>query len=281
VSLVGNSSELSLVDLIQVKGHSPTTCRLLVQGRRGSGEIFLDRGVVIFAGYDGMQGESAAHALLSEHDVVYRATSDVPPPVPNMAVEHRALLLQAAVANDESRRTPPELRAPVRTSTGARRGALAAPAEGPGVPRRGPIGLVRWAAVALALGAVGAAVFGQISVRRSEAAASAIPAPPPAPAPAPVEASQLRTPRDELPVLIAGEPPASPEPGLALRPTIVLRLLVDANGNVAQAEVYRSRPELARFEEAAVGAARRFAFRPGRREGVPLGVWINWPVDFL
>jgi TonB family protein len=56
---------------------------------------------------------------------------------------------------------------------------------------------------------------------------------------------------------------------------------VDASGGVAQAQVYRPRPELARFEVAAMGAARRFAFRPARREGVPVGVWINWPVDFL
>jgi TonB family protein len=198
-----------------------------------------------------------------------------------MAIEHLALLLQAAVASDESRRTSPEVPTATRTSAGARRGAPAASAERQGVARRGPGGLVRWAAVALALGAVGAAVFGQISVRRSEAVASALPAPPPPPPLAPVEASQLRSARDELPVLVAGEPPVSPEPGLALRPTIVVRILVDASGNVAQAEVYRARPELARFEEAAVAAARRFAFRPGRREGVPVGVWINWPVDFL
>jgi TonB family protein len=138
---------------------------------------------------------------------------------------------------------------------------------------------VRWLVVALSLGVVGVAVFGRISVGRSEAVASAMPAP--APSLVPVEASELRTPRDELPVLLSGEPPRSPEPELALRPTIVLRLLVEANGGVARAEVYRPRPELARFEDAALEAARRFAFRPARRDGAPVGVWINWPIDFL
>jgi TonB family protein len=271
---VSSSSELSLVDLIQVKGQSARTCRLLVQGERGPGELFLDRGVVIFAGYDGLLGEAAAHALLAEHDVVYRATSDVSPPAPNMAVEHRALLLQAAVASDESRRA--SARAAPRPPAGVRRDPP--PEEGPGSARRGPGGLVRWLAVALAVGAVGAVVFGRISERRSEASA-ALPAPPPPLAP--VEASELRVPRDELPVLLSGTPPVNPEPDLALRPTIVLRLLVDANGGVARAEVYRSRPDLVRFEEAALEAAHRFAFRPGRREGAPVGVWINWPVDFL
>jgi protein TonB len=279
MSLVGDSTELSLVDLIQVKGQSPATCRILVQGRGGPGAIFLDRGTVVYAEYDGLLGEAAAHALLAEHEVVYRATSDVPPPAPNMATEHRALLLQAAVAHDERRRTPPPLP--------ATRNLVAAPARSAAAslpPRRTAGGrptltLVRWSLVALALGLVGAVVFGRISVRRSEAAASVLPAPvPPA---VPVEASELRTHGDELPVLLSGEPPRSPEPDVALRPTVVVRLLVDPSGVVERAEVYRPRPELARFEEAALDAARRFAFRPARRAGAPVGVWINWPVDFL
>ena len=280
MSLVGDSTELSLADLIQVKGQSPATCRILVQGRGGSGAIFLDRGAVVYAEYDGLFGEAAAHALLAEHEVVYRATSDVPPPAPNMATEHRALLLQAAVAHDERRRTPPPLPGAPRNLVGAPDRAVAAPLP----PRRTaggrpPLTLVRWSLVALALGLVGAAVFGRISVRRSEAAASVLPAP--VPAAVPVEASELRTPGDELPVLLSGEPPRSPEPDLALRPTVVVRLLVDPSGVVARAAVYRPRPELARFEEAALDAARRFAFRPARRAGAPVGVWINWPVDFL
>jgi TonB family protein len=277
---MGDSGELSLADLIQVKGQSPTTCRILVQGRRGPGEIFLDRGTVIRAEYDGLHGGPAAHALLAEQDVVYRATSDVPLAAPNMEVEHRALLLQAAVADDEGRRAPPPLppaeRAVAGASLRAAQGPLHARAPASG---RGPAALGRWLVlVGLALGIVGAAVFGRISVGRSEAAASV---PAPTSAPSSVEASELRPPRDELPVLLSGEPPRSPEPDRALRPTVIVRLHVDASGAVSHAEVYRPRPELARFEEAALETARRFAFRPARRDGTPVGVWVNWPVDFL
>ena len=281
MSLVGDSTELALADLIQVKGQSPAKCRILVQGRGGSGAIFLDRGTVVYAEYDGLLGEAAAHALLAEPEVVYRATSDVPPPAPNLATEHRALLLQAAVAHDERRRTPPPLPAATRTAVGApARSAAASPPPRRTAGGRPTLTLARWSLVALALGLVGAAVFGRISVRRSEAAASVVP-PAPVPPAVPVEASELRTPGDELPVLLSGEPPRSPEPDLALRPTVVVRLLVDPSGTVERAEVYRPRPELARFEEAALDAARRFAFRPARRAGAPVGVWINWPVDFL
>ena len=278
MSLVGDSSELSLVDLIQVKGHSPVTCRILVQGRRGPGTIFLDRGSVVFAEYDGMLGEPAAHALLLEREVVFRATSDVPLPAPNMAIEHRALLLQAAVADDEQRRTPPPLPSVERAVASPRVDAAPRPPSASASrPRRAA--LVRVLLVALAAGIIGVAVFGRISVRRSEAVASV--APSPLPPPTPVEASALRTPQDELPVLLSGEPPRSPEPELALRPTVVVRLLVDPSGVVSRAEVYRPRPELARFEEAAVETARGFTFRPARRAGAPVGVWINWPIDFL
>jgi protein TonB len=96
-----------------------------------------------------------------------------------------------------------------------------------------------------------------------------------------VEAIALTGPRDELPVLVAGDPPRTPDPALPLRPTVVIRVLVDEGGTVARAEVYEPRPGLDAFEEAALAAARKFRFHPARRAGAPVPAWINWPVDFI
>jgi phosphate binding protein len=71
-----------------------------------------------------------------------------------------------------------------------------------------------------------------------------------------------------------------PDVALALRPTIVVRLKIDATGAVTDAKVYRSRLELAAFEEAALDAAARFRFAPALRAGRAVAAWINWPVGF-
>ncbi len=356
MGLVGNSSELSLLDLIQVKGQTPTPCRILVHGRSGAGYLFLDAGVVVYAEYAGLLGEAAAHAMLAEDLVGYRVTSEMTAPQPNMGVEHRTLLLQAAVRKDELRRgarpavRPPSVpdagrplvRAAPRPAAPARVGAAPAPtARQPVSPARGddpsqraavperpaplppaplpplplplqvppaadladrpappspappsPPGtrlprriatLAGSLVVGIALAGVATAVFGSVSVHRPEVAAAPAPAAPPvrlAP-PAPLEASALTGPRDALPVLLSGEPPRSPAPELALRPTVVLRLLVDETGRVARSDVYQARPDRASFEQAALAAASGFTFRPAQRDGAPVPVWIDWPVDFL
>ncbi|HXO26378.1 MAG TPA: energy transducer TonB, partial [Thermoanaerobaculia bacterium] len=95
-----------------------------------------------------------------------------------------------------------------------------------------------------------------------------------------VEATLLTGPADAIPSLIAGAAPASPDPTATLKPTIVCRLLVAADGHVADAKIYRSRLDLATFEDAALDTVRRYRFAPGRRAGRPVPVWINLPVMF-
>jgi TonB family protein len=95
-----------------------------------------------------------------------------------------------------------------------------------------------------------------------------------------IEAALLTAAGDAMPVLAAGRPPVAPDPGAAFKPTIVCRLLVDAAGRVADAKIYRSRLDLAVFEDAALDAARQYRFTPGRRAGKPVAVWINLPVSF-
>jgi TonB family protein len=98
--------------------------------------------------------------------------------------------------------------------------------------------------------------------------------------PAPVEATRLTGPQDALPTLTAGQPPAAPDAASTLKPTVVCRLLLDADGRVVDAKIYRSRLDLAAFEDAALDAVRRYQFTPGRLAGKAVPVWINWPVAF-
>ena len=96
----------------------------------------------------------------------------------------------------------------------------------------------------------------------------------------PLDADQLTGDGDAAPRLLEGATPESPNPDLALTPTIVLRLHVDAAGHVAEAQVYRSRLELQAFEEVALEAARSFRFAPARKAGRTVPAWLNWPVTF-
>ncbi len=95
-----------------------------------------------------------------------------------------------------------------------------------------------------------------------------------------IEASELTGPGDRPPQLLAGSPPPAPSQDLALLPTVVCRLRIDASGRVAEAKVFRSRVELAAFEEAALQAVASYRFQPGQRAGRLVEVWINWPLSF-
>jgi TonB family protein len=271
MGLIGNSRELPLADLVQLKAQAQGTCRIQVNGSRGPGVLVLSGPSVIHAEYAGTSGIDAACALLAEERVEYWASSDVPLPPPTMQVEARALVFQAAVALDERRRggaREPSPGAPARAS-GRRTQRLKAIAGG----------------IALA-GVVAVVALARIQVGPSEAAAIPAIAVPSAAAPEPrrvepVEASALTGARDELPVLLSGEPPRTPTPGLALRPTIVVRILVDEGGAVARAEVYQPRAGLEDFERTALAAVRKLRFHPAQRDGAPVPAWVNWPVDFI
>jgi len=105
-------------------------------------------------------------------------------------------------------------------------------------------------------------------------------APAPRAAAAPVEADALRSAGGEAPRLLSGTPPASPDPDAAVLPTVVCRILVVEDGSVKEASIFRSRLDLARFEEAALAAVKTYRFQPGSRAGAPVPVWLNYPVTF-
>jgi hypothetical protein len=105
-------------------------------------------------------------------------------------------------------------------------------------------------------------------------------APPPV-APEPIfESSELTGPGDAEPQLIEGKLAALPSATLPLSPTIICRLLVGSDGRVQRAQVFRSRLELAIYEDAAITTAQGYRFHPAQHAGKPVAAWINWPVRF-
>jgi eukaryotic-like serine/threonine-protein kinase len=109
--------------------------------------------------------------------------------------------------------------------------------------------------------------------------AAAITAVPPV-AEVPLEAAALDGPGDAPPQLAESAPPSPPAQALPLSPTIVCRLLVGRDGAVHKAQIFRSRLELAQYEDAALAAVQRYRFVPARKAGQPVAVWIDWPVQF-
>lgn len=285
MALVAHSSELSLFDLIQVKGSSRATCRIAVQVRDAAGVLFLRRGVVVYAAFGNSVGDEAAYAILRETQLDYHVTSDVIVPAPNMQKAHQELVLEAMHRLDEAARAPyPRLNEEVSKPTTLR--TKPARQESASRGTRSRPGFGRTAIVAsLVFVSIGALVVARGLVQQRPP-----PAPPPPPRvtavspPAvpqlPVDASTLRGPTDRLPSAVVAGPVPPPASTVPLRPTIVCRLLVDDSGNVTEAKVYQHRDGLDEFEKAALAAVKAYRFEPARREGTPVAVWINWPVEF-
>ena len=94
------------------------------------------------------------------------------------------------------------------------------------------------------------------------------------------EEAQLTSAGDQQPVYEAGIYPESPTTSVALLPTIACRVLVERDGQVSQAQVFRSRLDLAEFESIALERVKSFRFRPAMHEGQPVRAWLNFPVTF-
>lgn len=56
MGLIGNSRELTLADLVQMKAHGHGTCRIQVQGPQGTGALLLSGSRVVHAEYAGAVG---------------------------------------------------------------------------------------------------------------------------------------------------------------------------------------------------------------------------------
>ncbi len=278
MKLAGDLAEFSLADLIQVAGVAGRTCRVRVMAADGNGTLYLRGGEVVSAAFEDLAGFDAFVGLVAARAGHFQVENGVEPEQPNLQGNVQKLLLEAN-ARIESGKLPRPQRRPLAPP--APPGAAAAP----GSRARGAwIGGV---AVLLLLGAVSWLALARRDVAAvgddagaGAAAGGTTAAPAAAPSRPPVEATLLTGPRDAKPALISGSPPAAPDPTSTLKPSIVCRLLVDPGGRVADAKVYRSRLDLAAFEDAALDAVRGYRFSPGRLAGAPVPVWINWPVTF-
>ena len=285
MSLSGSHHELSLSDLIQVGAANRRTFRARVRGDHARGECYVTAGEIVHATYGELVGLDAMYAMLGDASVSYEVESGVVAHLRTLNASWQHVLLEAARRQDE--------------------GSLPRPITGP-VPTlqtaAAPYSLAR----RLAYVTLGAAVAGAIMLSlwgvllrerptaqvaaagaKAAPAASALPAARPASAAnaaavatSAVDAATLGGPGDAAPVYISGPAPRSPGVDLALAPTIVLRLLVDSDGRVLDARVYRSRLELSAFEEAALAITPELRFQPARKAGQPVAAWLNWPVSF-
>jgi|YNPBryunderm2012_1023409.scaffolds.fasta_scaffold01197_6 TonB family protein len=294
--ITGNSADLSLLDLIQANVLVRNTCRITVAGPAGSGVIFLADGSVVHAVYGSLEGRDAFFALVGAGDLFFQVETGFKAPRRTVHEKWENLALEAMRLKDEGKlplvvaaaapapvTAPP---APVTRISVVPPAPAAVPPSRPLKPvaprpaRRTPQRL--WLAAGLGALAVAAAAGGYFALAQRPAGekSSASVVAKTSASMDPIEASELTQPGDKPPVLIRGTPPPSPLPDLALRPTIVCRILIGVNGEVQQAQVYQSRLDLAPFEAAALDAVRTYRFDPAYRNGAPVPVWINWPVSF-
>jgi phosphate binding protein len=309
MSLTGDVNTLALADLVQVNAMNYRTCQIRVMSPQHEGDLFLERGAVVHAWWGDLIGAEAVYAMLNTSDVGFHVRGDVTIEAHTIAADWQQLVLEAARRQDHGivpkpttrtssrwKREPqtepsvpsPKLRSDTYSEPQPRLRLLdsysqpqpLALAEALRVPKGPPaaLWLIAGGLVMLALVLLG----WRIGHGRDGAAARASAARVNAPLDpsAIVDAAQLTGPNDAMPTLLEGTPPAPPHSEWAVTPTIVCRLTLDRDGNVRQSRVYRSRLDLAAFEDAALAAVEKYRFTPGRRSGVPVAVTINWPISF-
>lgn len=309
--LSGHSSDLSLADLVQANIYGRNTCRVMVATQEGQGVFYISDGAIVDATYGDLVGIDAFCALVTSDNTHFRVDSGLRSPARTINADWQGLLLDAMRMRDEGRLPKPHwvsaspISAPptpqIPPATGTRQTSAAEPSLPTGTealrdassavrrvhtqPRTGATGSAprrSRAGVFIAVPVIIAALVmgGYLTLGRhtGEAQETATPADPGAIQT--VEASELRRTGDAQPKLLSGQPPRSPNTSLAVAPTVVCRILVDEKGNVTEARIFRSRLELASFEDAAIEAVKKYRFAPGTRAGRPVRVWINWPVSF-
>jgi TonB family protein len=306
--LTGHSDDVSLADLLQANALGRNTCRVMVTTPRGRGVFYLEEGTVVDAAFGDLDGRDALFALLGAPNSTFHVESGLTTHRRTIHDDWQHLLIEAmrredggipvtAVARPALTVVNPAGPAPavasVAQTPAARvapvldRPAVAAPAAtvapAPHGRRQGRSSGGKVAAIVL--GAAGLAAVGYFAAslltgQGATTAPATTVAPSAAPAAPAIEATALTGPGDAQPRLLSGEVPNSPQPDLALSPTVTCRVLVGTDGRVVEARVFRSRLDLARFEEVALEAVRTYRFQPATKGGSPVPAWINLPVTF-
>lgn len=271
MSLTGDVNTLALSDLVQVSAMNHRTCQIHVIAPHAEGDLFIERGSVVHAWWGDLVGAEAVYAMLNTPDVGFHVRPDVAVEAQTIAAGWQQLVLEAARRYDHGSVPQPTQRSSDRWRHLSLDQALPPRRRGPSRPV--------WI-VAGALFTVAVALFTMRALRAHHPAAAAA-AGASATTTAAVDATELTGANDALPALVEGAPPVPPPSHWSsVTPTIVCRLTVDADGAVRHSRVYRSRLDLAAFEDAALAAVDRYRFRPARRNGAPVAVTINWPVSF-
>lgn len=285
---------MSLADLIVVKSQEPGTTRLRLSGPAGDGILLLDRGRVVHAAYGELPAEDAAYLLVTEENVDFEVEHEVELKGQTLDMGVQELLLESMRRLDEGilkrprqvsievgttpyRREAPRPRSHIakrspetealRRATGR---VLFAETE-PSTPRKSSPLLPR-----LALAILGIVVLGVVA-GAAWRSGLIVPLGPRDP----VDLLDLAGPNDVLPLLLSGPPAVAPDSGLAVLPSILCDIVIDARGRVVGASVASPREGLEAFERAAVGTVRGYRFSAASREGVPVRVKMRWPVDFV
>jgi phosphate binding protein len=276
---------LALADLVQVSAMNHRTCQIHVIAPHAEGDLFLERGSVVHAWWGDLVGAEAVYAMLNTPDVGFTVRPDVAIEAQTIACGWQQLVLEAARRFDHGSVPQPTRRSSDRWRTLSlddaptpRPALTPPPATKPA--SSGPPRALWWFATGLCAVALGL-LAGRLLAGRfpgtTRAAAAIAPA---VPTMTPLDATDLTGAGDALPQLLDGVPPEPPHAGLAVTPTIVCRLTIGADGVVRDSRVYRSRLDLAAYEDAALAAVERYRFRPAQHHGAPVAVTINWPVGF-
>ena len=293
VALAGNTRELSLADLIFVKAQDPRNYRLTLSGPAGDGLLLIEGGRIVHAAYGELPPLDAAHVLVTEQNVDFEVEVDAEISGHTLDLGAQELLMEAMRRLDEGQLRRPRrvsidvvasggLREPPRPRSHEARRSPEAEAlrratgrvlfAGSDVGAREETG--GWTKLIASVVGVGLLLAFMVAAFRAGWLTGKEHRDP-------VEMSDLRAPGDSLPMLLAGAPPAAPDPDARSLPTVLCRILVDTDGRVYEARVFQPRAGLGSFEQAAVAAVRDYRFAPARREGVPVPAWIVWPVDFI
>jgi TonB family protein len=281
--------------LILVKAHDPGNYRLRLAGPAGDGLLFIRGGRVVHAAYGELPAADAAYLLVTEEAVDFQVEPAGEVPAQTVDFTAQELLLEAMRRFDEgalkrpkpvavtmgttsaTRRTPPRPRAHEARKSPEAEALRRATGHFLFAEPETPISTMKRRSTLLWVLPLGAAVVAALvvaSVRTGMFSAASHREV--------VRQSDLGGPRDALPILLSGAPAAAPaDADPAFHPTIVYRIRVDREGNVYPQGPREAKKELAAFETAAADALKSYRFSPALREGVPVPIEINWPVDFV
>ena len=274
MSLSGNVNDLPLSDLLQINATNRRTCVISIRGPLANGRIYLEKGELVNAHYGDLKGNEAVYAVLAAEDISYQVKAATKMPHQNTTRSWQSLIMESAQFLDEGK--IPRIQVSDRRSK-----SMTIPTWPKTTGKRHRRILLASVLLLLVSGGLAWKLYdsqkgGPSPISVAEKPAHSTLDPPDQP----MESTGLIGPDDVLPRLLSGRPPALPEVGISMAPTVVCRLLIDPLGRVNQAKIYRSRLELAAFEEAALEAVAHYRFSPGRKQGDPVWVWVNWPVSF-